>query len=143
MPSGIKKANLPCSARSNELNTMSSPRQDPEKESNAPVSVIEMLNEIHLCIETLCNNARDEETPAEREKYLRVSTTSSHELCFLTDSWPQMALVLQQQVSDYNGVKKEVKEAENLLTKKCGDQCVAENVLFESYAQIRTQMDEA
>ncbi|KAB8072818.1 hypothetical protein BDV29DRAFT_202164 [Aspergillus leporis] len=125
MPSGIKKANLPCSARSNELNTMSSPRQDPEKESNAPVSVIEMLNEIHLCIETLCNNARDEETPAEREKYLR------------------MALVLQQQVSDYNGVKKEVKEAENLLTKKCGDQCVAENVLFESYAQIRTQMDEA
>ncbi|KAF7595343.1 hypothetical protein BBP40_006592 [Aspergillus hancockii] len=119
-PSTTKKAGLPRSAGMSQLST----RKDLQKESRASASVSEMLYEIRTCIETLCNKARDEDTPAKREKYLR------------------MALSLQQQVSDYNGAQKEVREAEHLLAQKRGDQCIAENTLFESYAQLRAQMDE-
>ena len=53
-----------------------------------------------------------------------------------------MALSLQQQVSDYNSIEKEVAEAEALVSKKRAGKCLAENILFESYTQIRAQMDE-
>lgn len=53
-----------------------------------------------------------------------------------------MALSLQQQVSDYNSIDREVTEAEALVSKKRTEKCLAENILFESYAQIRAQMDE-
>ena len=53
-----------------------------------------------------------------------------------------MALSLQQQVSDYNSIEKEVAEAEAWVSKKRAEKCLAENILLESYSQIRAQMNE-
>ncbi|KAI9932176.1 hypothetical protein MW887_009686 [Aspergillus wentii] len=79
---------------------------------------------IRRCIESLCNKARDEVTPAKREKYLRL------------------ALSLQQQMSNYNSVDKEATEAEALLNKKKADKAIAENALFEYFSQVQMQIDE-
>ncbi|RAQ44544.1 hypothetical protein AFGD_007918 [Aspergillus flavus] len=119
-----KQTNLPPSAGLTELDTITSQTKAPQIERSASSSLSKTLDEIHSCVEQLCNRARDESTPSKRERNLR------------------MALSLQQQVSDYNSIDREVTEAEALVSKKRTEKCLAENILFESYAQIRAQMDE-
>ncbi|KAE8417433.1 hypothetical protein BDV36DRAFT_283773 [Aspergillus pseudocaelatus] len=119
-----KQTNLPHSAGLTKLDTITSQTKAPQIERSASSSLSKTLEEVHSCVEQLCNKARDESTPSKRERNLRL------------------ALSLQQQVSNYNSIEKEVAEAEALVSKKRADKCLAENILFESYAQIRAQMDE-
>ncbi|KAE8387324.1 hypothetical protein BDV23DRAFT_174789 [Aspergillus alliaceus] len=123
IPSVPKKTILPHSVELTKLDTITSKRQSPQIESSASDSLSETLNEIRLCVEHLCNKARDEKAADKREWSLR------------------MALSLQQQISDYNTTERESAEAEALFLRKRADKCVAENSLFESYAQVRAQMD--
>ncbi|KAB8255690.1 hypothetical protein BDV32DRAFT_141802 [Aspergillus pseudonomiae] len=104
--------------------TTTSQTKAPQIERSASSSLSKTLDGIRSCVEQLCNKARDESTPSKRERNLR------------------MALSLQQQVSDYNSIEKEVAEAEAWVSKKRAEKCLAENILLESYSQIRAQMNE-
>ncbi|KAE8350131.1 hypothetical protein BDV28DRAFT_47119 [Aspergillus coremiiformis] len=119
-----KETHLPHSAGRTKLDPIASQGQTTQIESSASSSVSEALDEIRLCVDQLCIKARDEDSPDKRERYLR------------------MALSLQQQISDYKSLEKEVAEAEASASKKRTDKCLAESILFESYAQFRAQMDE-
>ncbi|GAB1208686.1 hypothetical protein APSETT445_007437 [Aspergillus pseudonomiae] len=104
--------------------TTTSQTKAPQIERSASSSLSKTLDGIRSCVEQLCNKARDESTPSKRERNLR------------------MALSLQQQVSDYNSIEKEVAEAEAWVSKKRAEKCLAENILLESHSQIRAQMNE-
>lgn len=54
----------------------------------------------------------------------------------------KLALALQQQLSDYNSVKKEAEEALILMDAKKADKDTAEETLFDFFMQIRAQIDE-
>ncbi|KAE8307928.1 hypothetical protein BDV41DRAFT_568676 [Aspergillus transmontanensis] len=106
-----KQTNLSHSAGLTEPETITSQTKAPQIERSASSSLSTTLDEIHSCVEQLCNRARDESTPSKRERNLR------------------MALSLQQQVSDYNSIDREVTEAEALVSKKRTDKCLVENIL--------------
>ncbi|KAE8149421.1 hypothetical protein BDV25DRAFT_140802 [Aspergillus avenaceus] len=80
--------------------------------------------EISACVDKLCTKARDGDTPVKREEYLRL------------------ALSLQQMLHDFKGLDKEVQETEAVTAKKRVERDLAEDVLFEAYAQIQCQIDE-
>ncbi|OGM46736.1 hypothetical protein ABOM_005108 [Aspergillus bombycis] len=119
-----KQTNLSHVVGPTKLDTTTSQTKAPHIERSASSSLPKTLDDIRACVEQLCNKARDESTPSKRERNLR------------------MALSLQQQVSDYNSIEKEVTEAEALVSKKRADKCLSESILFESYSQIRAQMNE-
>lgn len=54
----------------------------------------------------------------------------------------QLALALQQQLSEYKSVEKEARDLENLLTQKKGDKGLALHSLIQYLDQVRLQMDE-
>lgn len=63
-------------------------------------------------------------------------------LKFLTNIDLQLALALQQQLSDYNSVEKEAEEALIFMNAKKADKDTAEETLFDFFVQIRAQIDE-
>ncbi|KAL4893769.1 hypothetical protein BDV59DRAFT_201535 [Aspergillus ambiguus] len=85
---------------------------------------VKNLNEILSCIETLCKRATGDDTASKRERYLR------------------MALSLQHQFTNYRNIGKEVMEAEDLANKKRSEKCLAENLLFEHFSQVKAHLDE-
>ena len=54
----------------------------------------------------------------------------------------QLALELQQQLSDYKSVEKEARDLETLLVQKKGDKGLALNSLIQYLDQVRLQVDE-
>ncbi|BCR86727.1 uncharacterized protein ACHE_30714S [Aspergillus chevalieri] len=101
----------------NQENTSPGVAKQPEL---APKS----FKEIRSFIDELCTKARDESTPAERERHLRL------------------ALALQQQLSDYYSVEKEAEEALILMKAKKADKDTAQDTLFNFFVQVRAQIEE-
>ena len=62
------------------------------------------------------------------------------------DNWltyvPQLALSLQQQLSDFQSVEKEADEAQLLFNTKTSDKNDAETTLFQHFTQVQMQLDE-
>lgn len=54
----------------------------------------------------------------------------------------QLALALQQQLSDYKSVEKEARDLEALLSQKKGDKGLSLNSLIQYLDQVRMQIDE-
>ncbi|KAG2420966.1 hypothetical protein HFD88_000580 [Aspergillus terreus] len=115
--------NLPRSIGSVRSNPSSTPGKSLAT-ANDTSDITKTLDEIHACIETLCKRATDENARSKREGYLR------------------MALSLQYQYSNYNNIRKEVTEAEELANKKRSEKCLAENALFEHFSQVKAHLHE-
>lgn len=54
----------------------------------------------------------------------------------------QLALSLQQQLSDFQSIEKEASEAQIILNAKKSDQDSAKETLFEYFTQVQMQLDE-
>lgn len=54
----------------------------------------------------------------------------------------QLALSLQQQLSDFQSVEKEADEAQLLFNTKNSDKNDAETTLFQHFNQVQMQLDE-
>lgn len=54
----------------------------------------------------------------------------------------QLALSLQQQLSDFQSIEREASEAQIILNSKKSDQGSAKETLFEYFTQVQMQLDE-
>ena len=77
-----KQTNLLHSAGLTKPDTITSQTKAPQIERSVSSSLSKTLEEIHSCVEQLCNKARDESTPSKRERNLRVSIVEIHDFWF-------------------------------------------------------------
>ncbi|KAL4742169.1 hypothetical protein BDV11DRAFT_167430 [Aspergillus similis] len=81
------------------------------------------LDAFRACLETLCKKVGEALTSQERDRHLRL------------------ALSLQQQLADYQGIEKAALETESLAKEKLLERQVAEEALNTSLAEARSQIE--
>ncbi|KAL4774612.1 hypothetical protein BDW60DRAFT_215047 [Aspergillus nidulans var. acristatus] len=81
------------------------------------------LDAFRACLETLCKKVGEALTSQERDKHLRL------------------ALSLQQQLADYQGIEKAALDTESLAKEKLLERQVAEEALNTSLAEVQAQIE--
>ncbi|CBF88564.1 hypothetical protein AN0899.2 [Aspergillus nidulans FGSC A4] len=114
------------------LSTQKRAIQSPSSVSGRTVGVLDLsigctqpknLDAFRACLETLCKKVGEALTSQERDRHLRL------------------ALSLQQQLADYQGIEKAALDTETLAKEKLLERQVAEEALNTSLAEVQSQIE--